>query len=551
MLAKILEPYEHKLPNIQIAIEGESPRTFYFELNPQSLVYLPPSLDALTSLEDVDLILGKDIDNVIQNVRNDTAFKAYFDAPFTDESMMLQAMIQKFKKMGEFGKERLAGLMLNMFQCDQGQKQAINEHYASESAPLRMADLQNVTTWFLRLQRTLISNEDLIAAFGQSQQDLVKLLESMLKLEHPFRQYFKNAQSEDGQLLRALLGKIVHEEKDVEDNVELAATLKQALRILINLSDPAHFVENLHKECAIHEIYLPANKFGDQFSSKKIEDLITSLQQSDIEGRGDCATFQQSMRAFVNRQDFKDLLHAFGSEQSDKLRTLVSGFINNSWSVGLLNLMELTAGSTLEQAIDLTYDNTRIDKDVPLTWDNLRTIMMRELLAVKKETINTLVNQITQLKHTNRPHDVTYLKALLGGAIGLRHPGNAPFSDSLNFLTDVNTRATTLQGVLDLFHQDFNPVKIIAHFNQMLLDNKLSIVDPRDGRNCIWYYLNMAAKKQLQNRDIPEAVMDEIVVGEEKGATQLGFALLLTELGILREIDDNGNPVIAHQIEMQ
>jgi hypothetical protein len=548
LLQKRKENYKHHPSLLEVRLNED--QKYHFTLNQEIFSYLPITQEALASLEDVDSILGDDMHEV-QAVRDASSplnygshFKDFFTLPFTEEAIMLQAMIQKFKKMGPSGKDRLIVLMMHMEQCKHGKNQAIWDHYLTESRPLFLADLKNCTNWIARLQEVdnkYILDEEIYATCRKTRAELVTLLKNMLKKDHIFGAHLRILKTENAHRLRALLGSIANKERLIPrgDREKLGETLKQALEILVELSLPETFHQKLDFWCDIHDIYPPANKFGDYLTPESLDALIQKLKPSDVEGRGHSPLLQEEMRAFVKSPEFQELLHAFNGEAGEKFRELLGGFVSNGWSVGLLNLMILARDGNLKDAVNIMFDQVTIDKDMPLTWANLKKLILRELADLKRHSIHNLVHDLTGFDHMQRPHDAWYIESLIGGHIGLNDVKKTPDFDVWNEIHE-NVTSKSLQEMLDLFYEDFTPVKIADHLNKMISENKLSIIDPETGANIIWTLLSSSSKEQLRSKNIDDSVIDvdELLYNTNgKGATQFALALFLSKLGILREVD--------------
>jgi hypothetical protein len=541
LLQKLKQEVNHN-PAVMTIDLPEAQKQLQFAINPAIFSYLPITQEAMATLDDVDAILGDDMPDVVRNVRYgekySARFTSYFQAPLTEEAMMLQAMIVRFKEMGDAGKARLHELMIDMYQCQQGKNQAIWDHYSVESLPCPNATLQNITDWLVRLLKAvdpIVSQADLLDTCKLSRQDLVKLIKHMLKKGHIFRQHMTDLQTKDADRLKALLGSIISIEQQSKD---LGKELLVALKILKDLADPETFFTNLGKLCKINGIALPANKFGDQLSPQSLEQLILKLKASDIEGRGDLAASQAKLRNFVQDVKFIEKLDDYQNEIAAQFKELITGFVRNGWCVGLLNFMELANESGLDAAIGEFHQRTRLDNDMPLTWETLKTTVLRELAGLKRLGLNAIVENLTGMKHAHRPHDAWYVDALLGGVVGLRDGAKAPSFDIWH-MTAASSTSKSLQEMLDLFHEELTPITIMQHLNQMIVDNQLSIIDPMSGLNIIWQMLSAAAKGQLAEMDIdPAAVdIDELLYNVDgKGATQLALALFLTKLGILQNV---------------
>lgn len=551
LLLKLKENYQHKPSKICFKLNEDQDKMLHFIIDKKALSYLFLNQEALASLEDVDFILRDNPDDTLKNISNSDDFKNYFTAPFSEESMMLQAMIKKFKTMGEEGLKKLAYLMHDMDQCFQGKNQAIWDHYLIESKPLYMAELKNITTWLLRLQtikNPYITDADLQSCYRMSRKQLATIIFDMLKTDHICRRHFTDINTDDAQRLKALLGVIVEFEGESKDRSVLEKTLKQALDILIKLSNPEEFYKNLDNLCTTHEIYLPANKFGDQLSAASIETLIQHLNEKDVEGRDDLLKAQDKLRLFVNNQDFLNLLGDFKNETGQKLRMLINGYIENNWSVGLLNLMELADSNNLNEAIEETFKNTKIDKDINLTWLSLEKILLRELISVKRQNINAIAENLAGKSYAEIPHDIKYLEGLIGGIIGLRDPQKTPHFDAYGGEVSFPIISTSLQATLDLFHEQFTPDLIIDHLALMINEHKLSIIDPKTGMNIIGQILGLAAKEQLTSKGITEDTcdLDLLLLDDQKkkDAMSLSLALLLEKLGILKETNDENDNII-------
>ncbi|MDP1723357.1 MAG: hypothetical protein Q8L85_01475, partial [Alphaproteobacteria bacterium] len=572
LLLKLKDPFVHHPSVLDIKLDTENAQALYFTINPEIFNYLPVNQEALATLEDVYFILGDDIDSQIKGILDNTDpgnfgadFKKYFVAPFSEESMMLQAIIQKYKKMGLKGKEKLMKIMPDLLQCKQGKDQAIGDHYLVESEALPFAELKNIADWLIRLQTNnnpYITDEYLATSFNKSRAQMITLVSHMLKPDHIFRRHLTDFQTEKAQLLKALLGSVVKFEKhiDLSDRVALGQNLKLALDILVKLSNEEKFFETLAQLCEVYDIYLPANKFGDQLSTTSMEGLIQKLKANDVNERGDLLTFQNQMRDFVKSENFMALLNNFDVEEGAKLRELMRGYVSNTWPVGLLNLMELACEEKLEDAVNAILDQTKIDKDMPLTWANLKNMLTRELLGVKRQTINALVENITGLSHAERPHDISYVEGLLGSIVGLRQADKMPNFDIWH-MTHENTTSKSLQETLDLFHEDFTANRIINHVKEMIDTSKLSITAPGTGENIIWDMIRVAAKEQLRDKEIAKRmsednIIDEVIIEDyvndllynQTGATHLAVALLLTKLGILNEVDENNHQISDNSI---
>ncbi|MDP3532986.1 MAG: hypothetical protein Q8S31_06835 [Alphaproteobacteria bacterium] len=548
LLKKIKEPYTHNL-SIQDAtlIKNANEEILHTTINPEIFSYLPISQEALASLDDVDAILGdlntiknEKLINIIKAVRSNHEFQSYFMAPFSEEAIMLQAMIKKFKEMKEDGKERLINLMHQMYQCKKGKNQAIWDQYSIESKLLFTTDLKTIADWLMRLHR--IPEENLPAPY-KTKSKWVDLINMIIKQDHIFRKHLTDFQTEDAQRLKGLLGYLRYLEQDIDpaNHDQLNKNLKNVLKVLVQLSNPDDFYQNLTKLCNAYKIYLPANKFGDHLSINSINVLIQNLKEKDIEGRGDLHKIQTEMDHFVKNQDFIDLLNNFNDENGQKLRELIGGYIINGWSVGLLNLMDLSKTSTLYAAVDEMFKHINIDKDVSLSWANLKKIIMKEIIDLKRQSINALAENITNRSYAEIPHSIAYLESLLGGAIGLRNTKKAPDFDSNP--PDSKLTSKSLQEALDLFHEHFTPNTIINHLASMISEKKLSIIDPKTGINIISDLIRMAAQEQL-NIDQTDDLLDLLYDEDSGNPKPLAFILLLIKLEILKETGESGNIII-------
>ncbi|MDP1725033.1 MAG: hypothetical protein Q8L85_10080 [Alphaproteobacteria bacterium] len=550
LLKKLKEPYTHNLSiEDAILIKNGTEEIVHATINPEIFSYLPISQDALANLDDVDAILGDlntienaKLRNIIKAVQSDDEFQSYFMAPFSEEAIMLQAMIKKFKEMKKDGKERLITLMHQMYQCKKGKNQAIWDHYSIESKLLFTADLKTITDWLMRLRH--IPEENLPAPY-KTKSKWVDLINMIIKQDHIFRRHLTDFQTEDAQRLKGLLGYLRYLEQDIDpaNHDQLNKNLKNVLEVLVQLSNPDDFYQNLTKLCTAYKIYLPANKFGDHLSINSINVLIQNLKEKDIEGRGDLHKLQTEMDHFVKNQDFIDLLNNFNDENGQKLRELIGGYIINGWSVGLLNLMDLSNTSTLYEAVDEMFKHVNIDKDVSLSWANLKKIIIKEIIDLKRQSINALAEKIVRISYAEIPHYVAYLESLLGGAIGLRNTKKAPDFDS----NPPNSKLTSksLQEALDLFHEQFTPSTIINHLASMISENKLSIIDPKTGINIISDLIRMAAQEQL-NIDQTDDLLDLLYDEDSGNPKPLAFILLLMKLEILKETGESDNIIIKN-----
>jgi hypothetical protein len=559
LLSKLKENYKHNPIGISLKLNQDQERLLDFTINEKALSYLPINGQALESLEDVDAILGTNPAENLKDIRNSDEFKKYFKAPFSEESMVIQAMIKKFKTMEkEDGLKKLAYLMHDMDQCFKGKNQAIWDHYLIESKPLFMSDLNTITTWFIRLQETqnpYINDADLKSTYQQSRKQLSTLISTMLTQEHIFRRHFTDIKTDDAQRLKALLGSIADLEQHYDphnpnDRIILGDTLKQALNILIKLSKPEEFYQNLDHLCKAHKIYLPATKFGDQLSADMIETLIQKLTEENIKGRGDLLKLQDKIRQFVNNDNFMNLLNNFNDENGQKLRMLLNGYIENGWVIGLLNLIELAETNTLNNAIHETFKHTKIDKDVDLTWLNLKKIIMKELITIKRQSINAIAENLSGKSYAERPHDIAYIEGLIGGIIGLRDSTKTPDFDLFSSEINQNVTSQSLQKIVDLFYEQFTPDTIIDHLESMIKENKLSIIHPETGINIIWAIIRNAVKEQLHLKNINQNDFDfEMLLlddQQKKNAIKISLALLLEKLDILKETNKENDNIIIN-----
>ncbi|MDP1724791.1 MAG: hypothetical protein Q8L85_08840 [Alphaproteobacteria bacterium] len=561
LLSKLKENYKHNPIGISLKLNQDQERLLDFTINEKALSYLPLNEQALATLEDVDATLGKNPTEDLKDIRNSDDFKKYFKAPFSEESMMIQAMVKKFKTMEkEDGLKKLAYLMHDMDQCVKGKNQAIWDHYLIESKPLFMSDLKTITTWLIRLQETknpYINDHDVQSSYQQSRKQLSTLISNMLTQEHIFRRHFTDIKTDNAQRLKALLGSIANLEQhynpnNPDDRIILGNTLKKALHILITLSKPQEFYQNLDHLCKAHKIYLPANKFGDQLSADMIEALIQKLTKKDVEGRDDLLKLQDKIHQFFNNNNFINLLNNFNNENGQKLRALLNGYIENGWVIGLLNLIELAETSTLDNAIHETFKHTRIDKDVDLTWLNLKQILMKELITIKRQCINAIAENLSGKSYAECPHDIAYIEGLIGGIIGLHDTTKSPDFDLNSSEINSNVTSQSLQKILDLFYEQFTPDTIIDHLESIIKENKLSIIHPETGINIIWTIINNAVKEQLHLKNINQNNFDlEMLLlddQQKKNAIKLSLALLLEQLDIFKETNKENNIIINNNM---
>jgi TPR repeat protein len=519
-----------------------------YEFNPQIFSYMPASQESLATLEDVDQLLGGSIPSEIKNLREDLKFTSYFTAPFSEEGIMLQAIIQKYKNMGEKGKEKILTFLKDLLNCQQGNNRAIWTYYTTESLPLHFAELQNVTNWLVRLSdtdRPYLSDEILFETFKKNRDNLYQLIYNVIQKGHIFRNHLTELKTKEAEKLKALLGSIVNDEKSIptEDRKQLGKTLLKALQIIVDLSNRDTFFEKLDSLCDAYEIYPPANKFGDQLTPQSLELLIQKLKAQDVDGRGDLKTYQTELRNFVASDIFINKLNDFQTDEGAKLRALVNGFIQNGWPVGLLNLMETSNTDDIDIGIRTLHEKVRIDKDITLTWDNFKNLILRELPDLKQRAINHIVENIEK---GQEPHSVDYVQKLLGGIIGLRANSEAITLDPHQTVPEEGEKSVlnlSLQEGLDLFHETFTPQTLIEHLSAIIKENKLSIIDPKTGNNVIWLMTSIAGKEVLSKKypkKSQEDIEDLLTNEEENNIAQLALALLLEQLGIF-QIADGGD----------
>lgn len=555
MLSKLKERYEHRPSSLLVRLEKEKDgvnKEFKFIVSPQNLSYIPASQTPQANFEDVKALLGKhSLPEKASTVLSTPQFQQFFTST-SEEAIMLQSMVKKFRTMEPpTGRDRMIVLMIDMYQCKTGMHQAIIDHYSVESEQLPKANLKNIEVWRERLLDTTnpyVTNQVLTGQLGMTREDLGKLILNMLQKGHIFHDHMTELHSDNARRVLAVFGKLVAAEKDVTDKAELGKNLVAVLRALKDLRNPATFCENLCKLCWAYDVYLPANKYGDVLSADATENLIAKLGAKDVEGRGDLAILQNQMRTFVASDPFTSLLNTYEDEEGVKLRELIDGFVTNGWAVGLLNLAELSTKTKLKDAVNRTYDNTKVDKDTELTWRALTKVMMRELPRVKREAINALTDKMLKAdddrNHATMPHDRNHIMGYLGGVIGLRNPNTPPaFDNELNVLTPT-VEVNSLQEILDQFHQIYTPQTIIDHVNGMLKRNELCVIDGMTGTNGIWILLSSAAKELLKRQGITETDDDDFEVDnllyhkkKDKGATTLALALFLTHIGVLELVE--------------
>ncbi|MDP1975357.1 MAG: hypothetical protein Q8K37_05235, partial [Alphaproteobacteria bacterium] len=285
--------------------------------------------------------------------------------------------------------------------------------------------------------------------------------------------------------------------------------------------------------------------FGDQLSSVAIEELIQKLKPSDVEGLGEFSLFQEEMRVFAHSEDFQSLLDNYDIEEGDKFRELIRGYVSNGWSVGLLKLMALAKENTLKEAVVELYKYTTIDKDMSLSWMALKKLLIKELIDLKRQSINAIAEQLTGRTYNDLPHEIGYIEGLIGGVIGLRHAHKAPNFDFSMKQSAVTSKS--LREILDLFHQNFTVDKIVNHVKEMLDQHKLSIIHPETGVNIIWEMVGIAAKDQLIAAGIDAKNINDLLY-DDAGVKQLALPLLLVKLGILQEVGEDGHLVVSNNM---
>ncbi|MDP1975025.1 MAG: hypothetical protein Q8K37_03560, partial [Alphaproteobacteria bacterium] len=248
LLLKLNDSHAHHPSATALTFKGNN-QTFNFAINLDIFNYLPINQEPLATLDDVKSILDDVIDEKVKGVVDNHNFRSYFVAPFSEESMMLQAMVKKFKTMDKNeGQKKLAYLITDMLQCVQGKNQAIWDHYSIESKPLCLAELKNVTDWLIRLKETnnpYISDADLssfkisrhqlselvphflapghtfnadLSSFELSRQEMKTLISTMLNIDHIFRRHLTDLKTEDAFRLKALLGYIVNLERSADSH---------------------------------------------------------------------------------------------------------------------------------------------------------------------------------------------------------------------------------------------------------------------------------------------------------------------------------------------
>ncbi|MDP1724906.1 MAG: hypothetical protein Q8L85_09430 [Alphaproteobacteria bacterium] len=477
LLLKLEKPFTHN-PNVfALKIEGKNEKTLRFAINSEIFDYFTiKNQEALATLDDVDFILGADTDITIKTIRNDSDFKSYFTAPFSEESIILQAMIKKFKKMGENGKEKLICLMYDMHQNAHTKNKAIIDHYLIESKSLPLAKLKNITDWLIRLkENSYLSDEDIKTSFNMSRNQLITLVSDMLKPNHILRRYLTDLNTEEVQLFKALLGSIIEleEHTNPNDQKKLGETLKSALNILLQLSNSKVYIKRYNVPCKKHYIY------SQSTNSENFTNTLNKL----------CEAHQIYLPA-----------------------------------------------------------NTFDEQSYSLTFENIKKIFIKELINIKYESINELNEKLVGKKYFITPYEVEYIKDILGGAIGLRNPHKAPDFWQRASLFDLTSKS--LQEILDLFHEDFTVDKIINYI-EMLISDKFHTFDSETGIDTTWNEISIIAKEELRIKGIDESIVDlYMFYYSENGQwrKKLAMALFLTKLGILNEVDENGNPVADNNV---
>ncbi|MDP3533642.1 MAG: hypothetical protein Q8S31_10200 [Alphaproteobacteria bacterium] len=477
LLLKLEKPFTHNPNAFTLKIEGKNEKILRFAINPEIFDYFTiKNQEALATLDDIDFILGADKDITIKTIRNDSDFKSYFTAPFSEESIILQAMIKKFKKMGENGKKKLISLMYDMHQNAHKKYKAIIDHYLIESKSLRFAKLKNITDWLIRLkENSYLSDEDIKTSFNMSRNQLITLVSDMLKPNHIIRRYLTDLNTEKADLFKALLGSIIELEENTNpnDRKTLGETLKSALNILLQLSNSKEYIKTYNASCGEHYIY-PQSTNSESFTN-----TLNKL----------CEAHQIYLPA-----------NAFDEQSSS------------------------------------------------LSFENIKKIFIKELINIKDQSINELNEKLLGKKYFITPYAIEYIKDLLSRAIGLRNPHKAPDFWEKALLFDLTSKS--LQEILDLFHEDFTVDKIINYI-EMLISDKFHTFDSETGIDTTWNEISIIAKEELRIKGIDESIVDlYMFYYSENGQwrKKLAMALFLTKLGILNEVDENGNPVADNNV---
>ncbi|MDP1724103.1 MAG: hypothetical protein Q8L85_05315 [Alphaproteobacteria bacterium] len=556
MIQELNKPFMHNPALFEVCLTPESVeevktepvRTLYYKVNHNLFNYMPIAQERIADIEDVEILLENCTDEgVIGTSRRDDFIK-YFAEPFSQEALKLQAMVKKFRSMGEAGKKSICNLLKELHSCRQGMNEAIWINYEVESKPLFSATLNNVTNWYARLLTlNLITDKYLLERYKKDKTELSSLILTMISSDHVFGKHLRG-NNNDSILLKGLLGSIVQdEEKIIENNPNdakiLAPMLIRAMDIITMLSDADNFSENLHRFCEINEIALPADIYVN-ISAEMIENLVNLLEPRDVEGRGDFDSIKTQLHDFVVSNDFTQILKDLTSETGDKLRELIKGFISNKWVVGLLNLMMLSEGGNLLEAVDTTYANTRIDKDISLSWKSLTGESTKEINKLKRQILYKIGEELFPgQNYAILSHEMGQIEGFLGAAIGLRPENEKPKLD----IYLKRPLSNSLQELLDIFHQHFTPKQIISHFNDLLREKKWNVEEPVSGTNIIWVLLADSAKEMLKDKgfDVDNIEIDSYIIGHQNNtATELALALFLTKMGILVECDENGHDLM-------
>ncbi|WP_139016871.1 hypothetical protein [Candidatus Odyssella thessalonicensis] len=158
-----------------------------------------------------------------------------------------------------------------------------------------------------------------------------------------------------------------------------------------------------------------------------------------------------------------------------------------------------------------------------------------ELRRFREGTLSAMIRSIVKKSYVD-PHDIQYVRGIIGGEVGLLFAGEVPRIDINGNAVHSALRQMSKQALLELFYQYYTVEEVIELFHTKLNNGSFKIEDSRSGKNLtIWIineYLRDSVYDVESSRYIPKyVIVDEN--GKPVGLTPTAAKDLLLQIGFL------------------
>lgn len=171
---------------------------------------------------------------------------------------------------------------------------------------------------------------------------------------------------------------------------------------------------------------------------------------------------------------------------------------------------------------------------------HLTEFVNEELRRHREATLTRLVQDLTKRAD---PHDLNYVRVLIGAEIGLMYEDEEPETDLNTGSISPAIRMLSKQGFLSRFYRVYQPLDVIKRFQGMLNDGSIAALDLQGVLNFTFFVIDRFLGDALDfDEETARPVYNpEIVNVDENGLptsfTEKAAELLLLQLGFLKKVE--------------